>query len=134
MASLIKIEGVGPEYARKMKMLGISTTQALLERGASPQGRQEVAEMSGISEKLILEWINRADLFRIKGVGEEYSDLLENAGVDTVVELAQRNAANLFEKMVAVNHQKKLVRKLPTLAQVEGWISQAKKLPRAVSY
>lgn len=134
MASLIKIEGVGPEYARKMKMLGISTTQALLERGASPQGREEVAEMSGISEKLILEWINRADLFRIKGVGEEYSDLLENAGVDTVVELAQRNAANLFEKMVAVNHQKKLVRKLPTLAQVEGWISQAKKLPRAVSY
>lgn len=134
MASLIKIEGVGPEYARKMKMLGISTTQALLERGASPQGRQEVAEMSGISEKLILEWVNRADLFRIKGVGEEYSDLLENAGVDTVVELAQRNAANLFEKMVAVNHQKKLVRKLPTLAQVEGWISQAKKLPRAVSY
>lgn len=134
MASLIKIEGVGPEYARKMKMLGISTTQALLERGASPQGREEVAEMSGISEKLILEWVNRADLFRIKGVGEEYSDLLENAGVDTVVELAQRNAANLFEKMVAVNHQKKLVRKLPTLAQVEGWISQAKKLPRAVSY
>jgi len=134
MASLIKIEGVGPEYARKMKMLGISTTQALLERGASPQGRQEVAEMSGISEKLILEWVNRADLFRIKGVGEEYSDLLENAGVDTVVELAQRNAANLFEKMVAVNQKKKLVRKLPTQAQVEGWISQAKKLPRAVSY
>lgn len=134
MASLVKIEGVGSEYARKLKMLGISTTQALLERGASPQGRQEVAEMSGISEKLILEWVNRADLFRVKGVGEEYSDLLENAGVDTVVELAQRNAANLFEKMVAVNQQKKLVRKLPTLAQVEGWINQAKRLPRAVTY
>jgi predicted flap endonuclease-1-like 5' DNA nuclease len=134
MASLVKIEGVGSEYARKMKMLGISTTQALLERGASPQGRQEVAEMSGISEKLILEWVNRADLFRVKGVGEEYSDLLENAGVDTVVELAQRNAASLFEKMVAVNQQKKLVRKLPTQAQVAGWISQAKRLPRAVNY
>jgi predicted flap endonuclease-1-like 5' DNA nuclease len=134
MASLVKIEGVGPEYARKMKMLGIGTTQALLERGASPQGRQEVAEMSGISEKLILEWVNRADLFRVKGVGEEYSDLLENAGVDTVVELAQRNAASLFEKMVAVNQQKKLVRKLPTQAQVAGWISQAKRLPRAVNY
>jgi predicted flap endonuclease-1-like 5' DNA nuclease len=113
-------------------MLGISTTQALLERGASPQGRQEVAEMSGISEKLILEWVNRADLFRVKGVGEEYSDLLENAGVDTVVELAQRNAANLFEKMVAVNQQKNGTQTADP-GPGRGWISQSKRLP-TVSY
>jgi predicted flap endonuclease-1-like 5' DNA nuclease len=83
---------------------------------------------------LILTWVNHVDLFRIQGVGEEYADLLEQAGVDTVVELAQRKAENLFEKMGQVNEQKRLVRRLPTLAQVKGWIEQAKKLPRAVSY
>ncbi|HLE50735.1 MAG TPA: DUF4332 domain-containing protein [Anaerolineales bacterium] len=134
MASLIQIEGIGESYAKKLKMLGISTTHALLERGNSPKGRQEIAEKSGISEKLILEWVNRADLFRLRGVGEEYSDLLENAGVDTVVELAQRNAENLYEKMVTVNREKKLVRKLPTLDQVKSWVEQAKKMPRVVKY
>jgi predicted flap endonuclease-1-like 5' DNA nuclease len=106
----------------------------LLERGRTPQGRKEIAEKSGISEKLILEWVNLADLFRIKGVGEEYSDLLEEAGVDTVVELAQRNPDNLYEKVVDVNHQKKLVRKLPTQGQVDDWVRQAKNLPRVVTY
>jgi len=91
MASLIKIEGIGEKYATKLKMVGVSTTNALLERGKTPQGRQELSEKTGISEKFILEWVNLADLFRIKGVGEQYSDLLEEAGVDTVVELAQRN-------------------------------------------
>ena len=95
---------------------------------------KEIAEKSGISEKLILEWVNLADLFRIKGVGEEYSDLLEEAGVDTVVELAQRNPDNLYEKVVDVNHQKKLVRKLPTQGQVDDWVRQAKNLPRVVTY
>jgi predicted flap endonuclease-1-like 5' DNA nuclease len=90
--------------------------------------------MSGVSEKLILEWVNHADLFRIKGVGEEYADLLEEAGVDTVVELANRNAGNLVKKMAEVNARKNLVNKLPALSQVENWIAQAKKLPRAVSY
>ena len=83
---------------------------------------------------MILEWVNLADLFRIKGVGEEYSDLLEEAGVDTVVELAQRNPDNLYEKVVDVNHQKKLVRKLPTQGQVDDWVRQAKNLPRVVTY
>lgn len=83
---------------------------------------------------MILEWVNRADLFRIKGVGEEYSDLLEAAGVDTVVELAKRDAGNLHEKMLAVNKEKKLVRKPPTQSQVRDWIEQAKKMPRAVTY
>lgn len=134
MASLIMIEGIGEVYATKLKMLGISTTAALLERGRKPQGRKEIAKKSGITETLILEWVNLADLFRIKGVGEEYSDLLEEAGVDTVVELAQRNSTNLYEKVVEVNRQKKLVRKLPTQEQVDDWVKQAKKLPRVVSY
>ena len=134
MASLIQIEGIGEAYARKLKMLGISTTQALLERGSSPKGRLQIAEKSGISEARILEWVNLADLFRVKGVGEEYSDLLEEAGVDTVVELAKRVPANLYEKILAVNKEKKLVRKLPTLHQVKSWVEQAKQLPRVVTY
>lgn len=134
MASLMSIEGIGEVYAHELRMLGISTTGSLLERGHTPQGRKTIAEKSGISEKLILEWVNLADLFRIKGVGEEYSDLLEEAGVDTVVELAQRNPANLYNKVVDVNQQKKLVRKLPTQGQVDDWIRQAKLLPRIVSY
>lgn len=134
MASLIKIEGIGEKFATQLKMIGISTTQALLERGRTPQGRKEIATKSGISKKLILEWVNLADLFRIKGVGEEYSDLLEEAGVDTVIELAQRNPSNLYSAVVDVNKKKKLVRKLPTENQVKDWVKQAKKLPRIVEY
>ena len=134
MASLIKIEGIGEKYATKLRMVGISTTETLLDKGRTPKGRKEIAEKSGITETLILEWVNLADLFRIKGVGEEYSDLIEEAGVDTVVELAQRNPANLYESVVTVNKKKKLVRKLPTQAQIGDWVKQAKKLPRVVSY
>ncbi len=107
---------------------------ALLAAGGSPKGRTDLEEKSGIPHKLILEWVNHADLYRIKGVGSEYSDLLEEAGVDTVVELATRNAENLYKKMVEVNTEKKLVRQLPTQAKVADWIAQAKALPRLVSY
>lgn len=134
MASLIKIEGIGEKYATKLKMIGISTTGTLLDRGSTPRGRKEIAEKSKISKTLILEWVNLADLFRIKGVGEEYSDLLEEAGVDTVVELAQRNPTNLYASVVDVNKKKKLVRKLPTEDQIKNWVKQAKKLPRIVKY
>ena len=134
MAKLIDVEGIGPANARKLKEAGIATIEALLQQGATPKGRKSIAEKANISDALILEWVNHADLFRIKGVGEEYSDLLEEAGVDTVVELAQRNAENLLEKMGSINEKKRLVRRLPTLGQVKGWIEQAKKLPRAVSY
>jgi predicted flap endonuclease-1-like 5' DNA nuclease len=134
MAKLTKVEGIGEIYAQKLQEAGIGTTQALLEKGASPQGRQEIAEKTDISERLILEWVNHVDLFRIKGVGEEYSDLLEEAGVDTVPELAQRNAENLYQKLVAVNQEKKLVRQLPGQAQVSDWIGQAKRLPRVITY
>lgn len=134
MTKIMDIEGIGPAYAAKLQEAGISSVEALLKAGAQPKGRQELAEKAGISYDLILEWVNHADLYRIKGVGEEYSDLLEEAGVDTVPELAQRSAPNLFKKMVEVNEAKKLVRKLPTEAQIADWIAQAKKLPRTISY
>lgn len=134
MTSLVKIEGIGESYAQKLRDIGITTTEALLKRGAKPKGRQEITEKSGISDKLILEWINRADLFRIKGVGEEYADLLEAAGVDTVPELAQRNPENLYQKMIEVNQKKKLVRKPPSQNQVQDWVKQAKGLPRVITY
>jgi len=132
MANVIDVEGIGPKYASKLGKAGVNTTEGLLKLGATPTGRKEIASKSGIADHLILEWVNRVDLYRIKGVGSEYSDLLENAGVDTVVELAQRKGINLFNKMVEVNTAKKLVRKLPTKDQVEDWIKQAKKLPRVI--
>lgn len=134
MVPISKIEGIGDVYAQKLKELGIYTVEALLERGATPQGRAEIAEKTGISPKLVLEWVNHADLFRVKGIGEEYADLLEAAGVDTVPELAQRNPENLYQKLVEVNKEKQLVRRLPTEAQVRSWVDQAKALPRVVEY
>ncbi len=134
MAKLIDVEGIGPVYAGKLKMAGLSTTSGLLKNGATPAGRKEIAQRAGVSDNQVLEWVNRVDLFRIKGVAEEYSDLLEAAGVDTVVELAQRNAANLYQKMAEVNARQKKVRKLPSQSQLEDWILQAKRMPRAVSY
>ena len=134
MASVIAVEGIGPVYAQKLKEAGIRTTDALLAAGATPQGRQDIAAKTGIGDSLILRWVNHVDLFRIKGVGEEYSDLLEAAGVDTVVELAQRVPANLYAKLVEVNLAEKRVRRLPRAAQVKDWIKQAKKLPREISH
>lgn len=128
------IEGIGEVYAGKLEGIGIRTTDALLEQVNTPQKRQALAERLGISEKLILEWANLADLFRIKGIGEEYSDLLEEAGVDTVVELAQRNPEHLHAKLMEVNAQKRLVRRLPSLREVRSWIDQAKSLPRVLEY
>jgi predicted flap endonuclease-1-like 5' DNA nuclease len=134
MASIIKIEGIGPVYRQKLQSVGVKTVEKLLKLGATSTGRDKLAKDADISRDLILEWVNHADLWRIKGVGEEYSDLLEEAGVDTVVELAQRRADNLFAKMNEINMTKKLVRRLPTESQVADWINQAKKLPRVVSY
>jgi predicted flap endonuclease-1-like 5' DNA nuclease len=134
MANLLTIEGVGEVYAAKLREAGIATTDVLLEEGKTPKGRQAIAAKTGIAGALILEWVNHVDLFRIKGVGEEYADLLEEAGVDTVPELAQRKAENLHAALAAVNEKKKLVRQLPTLAQVGQWIEQAKALPRIVTY
>ena len=134
MAKITTIEGIGNAYAEKLETAGISTTDSLLECGASAKGRQEIAEKSGLSEKLVLRWVNMCDLFRIKGVGEEYADLLEAAGVDTVPELAQRNAENLAAKMLEVNSEKKLVRLTPSSAAVSKWVEHAKGLPKIVGH
>ncbi|MGB9586034.1 MAG: DUF4332 domain-containing protein [Anaerolineales bacterium] len=134
MTKLEEVEGIGLKYAEKLREIGIANTDQFLQSASTPKGRKDLAEKSGISEKLILEWANHLDLFRIKGIASEYADLLEEAGVDTVVELAQRNPENLYQKLVEVNEAKKLVRKLPVQSQVEDWIEQAKKLPRVLQY
>ncbi len=134
MAKISDIEGIGATYAEKLQANGITTTDALLERAADPKGRKQLAQDTEISGKLVLRWVNMADLFRIKGVGEEYADLLEAAGVDTVVELAQRNAGNLHAKMTEVNAEKNLVRQMPSSGKVAQWVDEAKSLPRAITY
>lgn len=134
MPSIIDIEGIGEVFAKKLKAVGINTTEALLEAGATAKGRKDLASKAAIDETRILEWVNRADLYRIKGVGSEYSDLLEASGVDTVIELGKRVPAHLLEKMTEVNKEKKLVRRLPVESQVTSWVEQAKVLPRKVSY
>ena len=134
MTKLLKIEGVGEVYASKLKGAGIKTAEALLEKGSTPAERKAIADNTGIGDGLILDWINHMDLCRIKGIGEEYSQLLEVAGVDTVPELAQRNPENLYQKLVATNMEKQLVRKLPVQSQINDWVEQAKKLDRKVSY
>lgn len=128
------IEGIGPALAEKFGTVGIKTVEKLLEAGATKKGRETLAEKTGISEKQILTFSNCADLFRIKGVSSQYSELLHAAGVDTIKELRTRNAENLHAKMVEVNNEKKLVRQTPTLKQVEGFIEQAKSLPPVMTY
>jgi predicted flap endonuclease-1-like 5' DNA nuclease len=129
-----KIEGIGPKNAAALAKAGVKTTEGLLKAGATKKGRQELAEKAKISETNILAWVNRADLMRVKGVGEEYSDLLEKAGVDTVKELRNRKPENLWKAMKEVNEQKKLVRALPALTQVEAWVAHAKQLEPVVKY
>jgi predicted flap endonuclease-1-like 5' DNA nuclease len=131
---IIDIEGIGPAHAAKLAKAGIRSVEALLKNGATEKGRKEIETATGISHALILEWVNLADLFRIKGIGSEYSDLLEEAGVDTVLELSKRVPDNLYSKMVEVNKAKNLVNKMPGAKQVKKWIEQAKKLPRIITY
>ena len=134
MAQIADIEGIGEAYAKTLAEKGVTTTEALLEKCATPADRQKLAAETNLSGKLILKWANRADLARIKGIGSEYADLLEAAGVDTVPDLARRNAGNLYQALVATNEEKKLVRKVPTENQVTDWVSQAKSLPRILAY
>lgn len=128
------IEGIGDTYGEKLRQAGIRNVDELLDRGCSRRGRQEIAASTGISDKLLLRWINQADLYRVHGIGKEYAELLEAAGVDTVPELAQRVPANLLEAMGNANTQRKLVRRLPALTQVESWVTQARELPRRIEY
>ncbi len=131
---IVDIEGIGPAYAAKLQSVGIRTTNALLQAGCGPEERKQLVASTGIADSLILEWVNLADLYRVKGIGRQYSDLLEEAGVDTVVELATRAPEHLLSKMVEINKAKNLVNRVPGLSQVKGWIAQAKKLPRVVTY
>ncbi len=140
MASIDTIEGIGPAYAKKLRAAGIRSCEALLKRGASKKGRNEVADATGFAASTILEWVNRADLMRVRGVGSEYSDLLEAAGVDTVKELRNRSPKNLTAKMIEVNDaaikktKKSIVRQLPVQSMVERWVAHAKTLPPVVTH
>lgn len=134
MARIIDIEGIGPQYAKILQSHGVRTTSRLLKAAATKKGREALAEQTDIPEKLILEWVNLADLMRVKGVGEEYSDLLEEAGVDTVKELRNRKPANLYAALASTNAEKQLVRRLPSPEQVAAWVTEAKKLSPVVRY
>jgi predicted flap endonuclease-1-like 5' DNA nuclease len=134
MPTITDIEGIGEAYAVKLRQAGVRTTENLLEKGGKVKGRQELAKATGFSTKTILEWVNRADLYRVAGIGAQYSDLLEAAGVDTVRELANRKPEALLEALAKVNAKKNLVNLLPGLNRVQDWIKQAKSLKRAVEY
>ena len=132
--SIKEIEGIGPAYAAKLNKAGIKTTDAYLARAKDPKGRKALEAETGIEGGRILKWANMADLMRISGIGEEYSELLEAAGVDTVKELKRRNAANLAARMNEVNAEKSLVRQVPGESQVTKWVAQAKELPPMMTY
>ncbi len=134
--AIIEIEGIGETYAPKLQAVGIKTVADLLEKGKNPKGRKDLAETTGISGKLILKWVNMSDLFRVKGIGPEYSELLEKAGVDTVKELRHRVPEHLHAKLEEANTStgKPLVRALPGLKAVHSWVEAAKQLEPVVTY
>jgi predicted flap endonuclease-1-like 5' DNA nuclease len=134
LTAIKDIEGIGDSQAAKLANAGIKTVEALLEGAASSSERKTLSTKTGISESNLLEWVNRADLYRIKGIGSEFSDLLEAAGVDSVPELAQRNPESLLKMLEETNAKKKLVRVLPGLEKVEDFISQAKSLKKVVTH
>ena len=131
---IIDIQGIGPVYAEKLIAAGIETVDQLLECGADPAGRKALEEKTGIRHDLILTWVNHADLFRVKGVGPQFSELLEAAGVDTVKELRNRNAANLAAKLLEVNEAKHLCKRTPVEKEVAKYIELAKALDPKVTY
>ncbi|KVW96679.1 DUF4332 domain-containing protein [Thiobacillus denitrificans] len=128
------IEGIGPVLGEKFRSAGVKGTDALLKNALTPSQRKALAEKTGLSEARVLKFANRVDLYRVSGVGAEYAELLEVAGVDTVPELATRNAASLTQAMSAVNQEKKLTRQVPAESAVTKWIEQAKGLPRMLAY
>jgi predicted flap endonuclease-1-like 5' DNA nuclease len=134
MATISDIEGIGAAYAAKLRKAGVRSTNELLKAGATKKGRAELAKATGFDAKTILEWVNRADLFRVKGIGAQYSDLLEAAGVDTVLELAKRKPEALLETLIKVNEKKNKVNQVPGLSNVKAWVKSAKSLKRAVEY
>jgi predicted flap endonuclease-1-like 5' DNA nuclease len=134
MTKLSEIEGLDESMEQKLKSIGITTEEELVAASATSKERAELSKKIDVAEKVILKWANRADLARVKGIGMEFADLLEAAGVDTVPELAQRKAENLLIKLTEVNAEYKFVKRLPTEKQLEDWIAQAKNLPRVLHY
>lgn len=134
MSKLNMIEGIGPSYEMKLKEAGIRSVEKLLEFCADKKHREELAKKTGISEKLILTWANHADLFRVKGIGGQYAELLEAAGVDSVLELAQRKPHNLYEKMMETNEKKHLVHRIPTETMIKHWVDASAKLPKVIHH
>lgn len=134
MANIAEIEGVGPAYAAKLEEAGVKSVEGLLEAGGTKDGREALAEKTGIGEAHILKWVNHADLMRINGVGPQFAELLEAAGVDSVPELAQRNAANLAAKMEEINGTKNLANRNASESEVTKWVEEAKSLDRAVHH
>lgn len=132
MYKLVQIEGIGKKYAEMLKQAGIENQDDLLQTCSSRRGRLRLATQTGISHKLILKWTNQADLARINGISEEYAELLEKAGVDSIPELAHRNPEHLHLALIEKNDMSHLVRHIPGLNQVVTWVEEAKKLPRAV--
>lgn len=131
---VIDIEGIGPKYAEQLDAAGVRTVGELLEHGANASGRRALEEATGIDGKRLLTWIGMADLFRVHGVGKQFSELLKAAGVDTVKELRTRNAENLHAKLIETNEEKNLTRTVPSLPQVENWVKQAKALEARLTY
>ena len=131
---IIDIQGIGPVYAEKLVGIGIETVDQLLEKGADAKGRQAIEEATGIRHDLVLTWVNHADLFRVKGIGPQFAELLEAAGVDTVKELRNRNAANLAAKMAEVNEEKHLTRRTPVEKEIQKFIDLAKELEPKVTH
>ena len=131
---IIDIQGIGPVYAEKLIGIGIETVDQLLEKGADAKGRQAIEDATGIRHDLVLTWVNHADLFRVKGVGPQFAELLEAAGVDTVKELRHRVAANLAAKLVEVNEERHLCGRVPAEVEIQKMIDQAKELPPRMTY
>jgi predicted flap endonuclease-1-like 5' DNA nuclease len=134
MVKLIDIEGIGQDYALKLKKYGVQSSSDFLRKAATPKDRKEMSAATGIDEHIILEWVNMADLLSIEGITPDYADLLRAAGIDSKPELALRYSKNLYNKMVVVNNEKKLVKKLPSEEMVVGWIKLAQKSPRTIEY
>ncbi|HEX4951069.1 MAG TPA: DUF4332 domain-containing protein [Blastocatellia bacterium] len=133
-SDLTRVSDLDDEHKAKLNAAGIFTCDELLEKGSTPAGRKEIAEAAGVDTKQALRWVNQVDLFRLDGVESKFANLLEAAGVDTIPELAQRNAVNLHEKLEAINAEQNIVQRMPSLTQVMDWVEQAGKLPRVINY
>ena len=129
-----EIDGIGPAYREKLTAAGIKTTDDLLDQCCTPKGRKAASETTGVSEKMLLEWSNMADLMRVSGVGRQFAELLEASGVDTIKELRHRNADNLATKMGEVNEEKKLSKATPNVDMIKDWIAQAQKTDPKIEY